>query len=227
MQTEPMPITVAIVEDDQGVRDGMVRVLGRSRDFKCLGSYASAEDALKELPRIRPEVVLMDINLPGMSGIECVRKLKSENIPSQFLIVTVYENPDQIFEALTAGAAGYLLKQTPPPEVLNAIREVQRGGAPMSGQIARKVVHYFHAQRPSGELTTLSAREQEILARLAEGFLIKEISDQLGISFDTARSHIRRIYEKLHVHSRAQAVAKFLQPGNVRPTPPLTVPGAA
>ena len=217
MQTDPMPIKVSIVEDDDGVRDGMVRVLARSRDFKCLGAYASAEAAIKELPQNNPDVVLMDINLPGMSGIECIRKLKAQNTSIHFIIVTVYENPDQIFEALTAGAAGYLLKQTPPPEVLNAIREVHRGGAPMSSQIARKVVHYFHAQRPSGDLTTLSSREQEILARLAEGFLIKEISDQLGISFDTARSHIRRIYEKLHVHSRAQAVAKFLQPAGRRP----------
>ena len=205
-----MSIKVAIVEDDRGVREGMVRILGRSREFSCLGVYASAEIALKELPKIKPEVVLMDINLPGMTGIECVRRLKAQDTTIQFLMVTVYENPEQIFEALTAGAAGYLLKQTRPAEVLDAIREVKRGGAPMSSQIARKVVHYFHQNRPTDELATLSAREKEILARLAEGFLIKEIADQLGIRFDTVRSHIRRIYEKLHVNSRAQAVAKYL-----------------
>lgn len=205
-----MPIKVAIVEDDRGVREGMVRVLGRTREFSCVGVYSSAEIALVELPKISPEVVLMDINLPGITGIECVRKLKEQETSMHFLMVTVYENPEQIFEALTAGAAGYLLKQTRPNEVLDAIREVKQGGAPMSSQIARKVVHYFHKNRPTGDIATLSAREKEILARLAEGFLIKEIADQLGISFDTVRSHIRRIYEKLHVNSRAQAVAKYL-----------------
>jgi len=216
MNAMPTPIKVAIVEDDQGVRDGMVRILGRSREFSCLGVFSSGELALQGLPQIKPEVVLMDINLPGMSGIECVRKLKAQDPAMQFLMVTVYENPEQIFEALTAGASGYLLKQTRPTEVLDAIREVNRGGAPMSSQIARKVVHYFHENRPTGELATLSTRENEILARLAEGFLIKEIADQLGISFDTVRSHIRRIYEKLHVNSRAQAVAKYLPPATPR-----------
>ena len=207
-----MPITVSIVEDDAGVRDGLVRLLGRAKDFRCLGAYPSAEAALRELPSARPDVVLMDINLPGMNGVECVRKLKVEAPSTQMVMLTVYENPDHIFEALAAGASGYLLKQTPPAELLAAVREVHGGGAPMSSQIARKVVQSFQTLAPAGQPTELSPREGEILERLAQGDLIKHIADRFGCSFDTVRTHIRRIYEKLHVHSRAQAVAQYRQP---------------
>lgn len=207
-----MSISISIVEDEEGIRNGMLRVLQRTPDFRCLGSYATAEEALQELPRSnpKPDIVLMDINLPGMNGVECVKRLKAAMPTIQIMMVTVYENPERIFEALAAGATGYLLKQTPAPELIDAIRDMHRGGAPMSSQIARKVVMSFQAAPPSGEADTLSPREQEILAWLAKGFLIKEIADKLGISFDTVRSHIRRIYEKLQVHSRAQAVAKYV-----------------
>lgn len=212
-----MSITVSIVEDSKGVREGLIRVLGRARDFRCLSSYRDAETALQELPEVKPDVVLMDINLPKMNGVECARRLKSQLPATQIVMVTVYEDPERIFEALAAGATGYLLKQTSPTELLNAIRDVSRGGAPMSSQIARKVVSCFQSGPPATEDDALSPREQEILQGLAQGYLVKEIADQLGISFDTARTHIRRIYEKLHVHSRAQAVAKYFPSGAPRP----------
>ena len=202
-----MTIKVSIVEDDAGVRDGLVRVLGRAKDFRCLSSYRDAETALQDLPQVKPDVVLMDINLPKMNGVECARKLKAKLPAMQIMMLTVYEDPERIFEALAAGATGYLLKQTPPAELLSAIRDVYQGGAPMSSQIARKVVSCFQTKKPD-ENDALSPREQSILQRLAQGYLVKEIAEQLGIGFDTARTHIRRIYEKLHVHSRAQAVAK-------------------
>lgn len=209
-QNEAMSIGISIVEDDVGIRSGLVRLLRRAPGLECLGHYSSAEEALKELPQADPppEIVLMDINLPGMNGVECVRRLKAKMPALQIMMVTVYENPELIFEALSAGATGYLLKQTKPAELVEAIRDIHRGGAPMSSQIARKVVLSFQARPASAETEQLSPREQEILNWLAKGFLIKEIADRLGIGFDTVRSHIRRIYEKLHVHSRAQAVAK-------------------
>jgi len=211
-----MTITVSIVEDDAGVRDGLIRVLGRARDFKCLSSYPDAETALEELPQIKPDVVIMDINLPKMNGVECARRLKPLLPGTQIMMVTVYEDPERIFEALSAGATGYLLKQTPPAELLDAIRDVHRGGAPMSSQIARKVVGAFQ-KSPADECEALSPREWDILQGLAQGYLVKEIAEKLGIGFDTARTHIRRIYEKLHVHSRAQAVAKAYPSGAPRP----------
>ena len=217
-----MTITVAIVEDDAGIRDALMRVLGRAPEFRCLGWYENAEDALRELPAAKPDVVLMDINLPGMSGVECVRKLKAQEFPAQVLMLTVYEDSEQIFESLAAGASGYLLKRTPPSELLEAIRDVHTGGAPMSSQIARKVVASFRNVAPTNPTAELSPREQEILGWLAQGFLIKEIAERLGIGFDTVRTHIRRIYEKLQVHSRAQAVAKFLRP--VTPPKPAEAP---
>lgn len=210
-----MTITVAIVEDDAGIRDALIRILGRSRDFRCGGCYSSAEEALRELPAENPDVVLMDINLPGLSGVECVRRLKSQAFSAHIVMLTVYEDSEQIFESLAAGATGYLLKRTPPAELLEAIRDVHSGGAPMSSQIARKVVQSFRGAAPASQATDLSPREQEILGWLAQGFLIKEIADRLGIGFDTVRTHIRRIYEKLQVHSRAQAVAKYLRPASL------------
>jgi len=211
-----MPITICIVEDDAGFRNGLLRLLARTPDFHCLDSYPSAEAALQAIPEITPNVVLMDLNLPGMNGVDCVRKLKSLLPRVQIIMLTVYEDPDQIYNALSAGATGYLLKQTPPAELLDAIRDVHNGGAPMSSQIARKVVQSFQGIPANNEAEGLSAREREVLDYLAQGFLIKEIGEKLGIGFDTVRTYIRRIYEKLHVHSRAQAVAKFLHASSAR-----------
>jgi DNA-binding NarL/FixJ family response regulator len=211
-----MTITVSIVEDAQGVREGLVRLLNRSAGFRCVDCYPNGETALAALPAQPPDVVLMDIDLPGMSGVECVRKLKALLPSVRVVMLTVYENPELIFDALSAGAIGYLLKQRPTAELLNAIRDAHQGGAPMSSQIARKVVQSFQTGSPAGQADELSAREREVLALLAKGYLIKEIADQLGISFDTVRTYIRRIYEKMHVHSRSQAVAKYRRP----PEPP-------
>jgi DNA-binding NarL/FixJ family response regulator len=213
----PNPIGLCVVEDDAGFRSGLERLLGRTRDFRCLGSFATGEAGLQKIPEIKPDVVIMDLNLPGMNGVECVRKLKALLPPVQIVMLTVYEDPDQIYDALAAGAMGYLLKQTPPAELLNAIRDVHAGGAPMSSQIARKVVLSFQATPAVNEAEGLSAREREVLDYLAQGFLIKEIGEKLGIGFDTVRTYVRRIYEKLHVHSRAQAVAKFLNTSASRP----------
>jgi DNA-binding NarL/FixJ family response regulator len=205
-----MPIKICIVEDDAGIRAGLVRLLGRTQDFKCLGDFASAEAGLEAIPEIKPDVVLMDLNLPGMDGVECVRKLKPLLPKIQIVMLTVYEDPDQIYKALSAGAMGYLLKKTPPAELLEAIRDVHGGGAPMSSQIARKVVQSFQGGATASDIEGLAPREREVLDYLAQGYLIKEIGERLGIGFDTVRTYIRRIYEKLHVHSRAQAVAKVL-----------------
>jgi DNA-binding NarL/FixJ family response regulator len=211
-----MAITVSIVEDSAGVRESLVRLLKQTSEFRCLACYPSAEIALSEIPSSPPDVLLMDINLPGMDGVECVRKLHLMNPAIRIVMLTVYEKPDHIFNALTAGAVGYLLKQKPSADLLDAIRDAHQGGAPMSSQIARKVVHFFQSGPPAagaaGEAGELSARELEVLDMLAKGHLVKEIADRLNISFGTVRTYIRRIYEKLHVHSRAQAVAKNLPP---------------
>ncbi|MGA2245651.1 MAG: response regulator transcription factor [Verrucomicrobiota bacterium] len=206
-----MPLTVSIVEDDPSLCKGLARLIGQTQDIRCLGCYATAEEALREIPQTPVEVVLMDINLPGMDGIDCVRKLKTLKPALRIVMVTIYENPEQIFKALTAGAIGYVLKHRPSAELLNAIRDAYDGGSPMSSQIARKVVQFFQNNGSVGEAEDLSGREQEVLALLAKGYLVKEIADQLGLGFDTVRTYIRRIYEKLHVHSRAQAVAKYHQ----------------
>jgi DNA-binding NarL/FixJ family response regulator len=207
-----MPITVSIVEDDPNLCEGLIRLLARTRDFRFLGSYSNGEYALQEIPKNPPEVALMDINLPGIDGIECVRKLKETNPQIRVVMLTVYENPERIFKALAAGAIGYLLKHRPSTELLAAIRDAHHGGAPMSSQIARKVVQFFQSSPPANDSEELSVREKEVLDLLAKGYLIKEIADNLGLSFDTVRTYIRRIYEKMHVHSRSQAVAKYLQP---------------
>jgi len=207
-----MPITVSIVEDNAGLREGLVRLLQQTGEFRCLAAYGNGETALREIPAAAPDVVLMDINLPGINGVECVRKLHLLNPTIRIVMLTVYEQPDHIFNALSAGAIGYLLKQKPSADLLNAIRDAHQGGAPMSSQIARKVVHYFQSGTGASEAGELSTREVEVLDLLAKGHLIKEIADRLDISFGTVRTYIRRIYEKLHVHSRAQAVAKYLPP---------------
>jgi DNA-binding NarL/FixJ family response regulator len=207
-----MPITVSIVEDQEQLRNTLARVIGRADGFECVSSYGSAEAALEELPKKNPDVVLMDINLPGMNGVECARKLKQAAPQIQIVMLTVYEDTENIFNALAAGASGYLLKRTSTAELLESIREVQRGGSPMTAHIARKVVLSFQKPAASPDGTEdLSPREREVLDCLSQGFLYKEIAEKLGISYETVHTYIRRIYEKLQVRTRTEAVAKFLR----------------
>ena len=207
-----MPITVSIVEDNEQLRGTLARVLNRAEGFRCVSDYASAETALEGLPKDKPDVVLMDINLPGMNGVECVRRLNQVLSTTQAVMLTVYEDTENIFNALAAGASGYLLKRTKTPELLEAIREVHRGGSPMTTHIARKVTQSFHKAGPSTQATeNLSEREQEVLDCLSQGFLYQEIAEKLGISYETVHTYIRRIYEKLQVRTRTEAVAKFLR----------------
>ena len=205
-----MPITVSIVEDDNEARKLLAGWIKRADGLRCVGEYDCAESALSALPRENPSVVLMDINLPGMNGVECVRRLKPLLPATQFVMLTVYEDADHIFNALAAGATGYLLKQTPRRELLLALQDVNRGGSPMASNIARRVVQSFQQTTPAVvEAEELSGREQEVLNLLARGFLYKEIAESLNISVVTVNTYIRRIYEKLHVRSRSQAVAKY------------------
>ena len=207
-----MAITVSIVEDNDELRGTLARVINRAEGFRCLSQYPDAEAAVEALPRDCPDVILMDINLPGMNGVECVRRLKQLAPACQVIMLTVYEDTENIFNALAAGASGYLLKRTPRAEVLDAIREVNRGGSPMTTHIARKVVQSFQQPGASSQSTEgLSPREQEVLDCLSKGFLYKEIADKLGISYETVHTYIRRIYEKLQVRTRTEAVAKFLR----------------
>jgi DNA-binding NarL/FixJ family response regulator len=207
-----MPIKISIVEDSDKFRETLARVLNRAEGFRCISHYPNAEDALKALPQDKPEVVLMDINLPGMNGVECVRQLKQSLPTVQVMMLTVYEDTENIFNALAAGASGYMLKRTPRDELLDAIREVHRGGSPMTTHIARKVVQSFQRAAPAASPTeALSPREQEVLDCLAQGFLYKEIAEKLSISYETVHTYIRRIYEKLQVRTRTEAVAKFLR----------------
>src|SRR5665213_1329147 len=203
-------ISVSIVEDDAPARSILTDWVRDADGFKCVGVHGSAEDALAALPKENPSVVLMDINLPGITGIECVRRLKPQLIDTQFVMLTVYEDPDHIFRALTSGATGYLLKRTPRAELLAALKDVHAGGSPMSSNIARKIVQSYQRFNSSPSKTeNLSPREREVLELLARGYLYKEISEALHISVPPVNTHIRRIYEKLHVRSRSQAVARF------------------
>ena len=203
-------ISVSIVEDMADVRQKVKHIIEDSEEFICLSTYSNAESALEELPKLNPDIVLMDINLPGMSGIECIKKVQKKSPQIQFMMFTIYENSEQVYEALAAGASGYLLKKTPPEKILEALKELYEGGAPMSTHIARKVVSFFQKEnKAAGEMTQLSNREKEVLALLSKGFLYKEISDQLFISIGTVRQHIHNIYEKLHVQNRMEAINKF------------------
>ena len=207
-----MNISVAIVEDDVSAREILAGWISGTDGFRLVGEFDDAESAVAELPQKKPDVVLFDINLPGMNGIECVRKLKPKLPGTQFLMVTVYEDATHIFDALAVGASGYLLKQIRRSELLDALKDVHAGGSPMSSQIARKVVQSFRrneTETAGGEAVELSAREREVLELLARGYLYKEIAEQLNICVPTVNTYIRRIYEKLHVRSRAQAVAKY------------------
>jgi DNA-binding NarL/FixJ family response regulator len=204
-------ISVAIVEDDVPAREILAGWIRNADGFRCAGEFDDAETALAKLPQEKPSVVLFDINLPGMNGIECVRKLKPRLPDTQFVMVTVYEDANHIFNALSAGASGYLLKQTRRHELIDALKDVHAGGSPMSSQIARKVVQNFYRNetQTDGETVELSPREREVLELLARGYLYKEIAEMLQIGVQTVNTYIRRIYEKLHVRSRAQAVAKY------------------
>lgn len=210
MITTSVTIRVALVEDDPQVREGLALLIGAAQGFECVAACASAEEALTQLLPLSPAVVLMDIHLPGMSGIECIRLLKKQQPRVQISMLTVFEDHDRIFQSLTAGASGYLLKQTPPDKLLEAIAELHRGGSPMSSQIARRVVEAFQRPTPSDQTgSNLTPREQEIVHLLAKGFLYKEIAGQLSLSVETVRTHLHRIYDKLHVHTRTEAVMKL------------------
>lgn len=206
------PATVAVIEDNPGLRRSLVRIVSRSAELKFIGDWPDGESALVALEKLRPQIVLMDINLPGMSGIECTAALKRVSPESQVIIVTVYEDTDSIFRALRVGACGYLLKRAYSAEILEAIAEVRSGGAPMTSEIARRLVEAFREPPPSSSpKSELSAREKEILNLVALGFANKEIGAKLNISYLTVRVHLRRIYERLHVRSRTEALLKYLQ----------------
>jgi DNA-binding NarL/FixJ family response regulator len=203
-------IRVSIVEDNQLTRKSLAKVIEGSPHFECVGVYGSAEEALREVPRHLPDVVLMDIELPGRSGIDCTAALKAAHPGLQVLILTTYDDSEKIFNALRAGANGYLLKRSRPAELLKAIEEVYAGGAPMSSNIARLVVsHFHHIGQPTSDVEKLTPREREVLEQLAIGRLYKEVADHLGISMGTMNSHVEAIYRKLHVQTRAEAVLKL------------------
>lgn len=213
-----MNLRVSIVDDDEPISRILTDLVRESKNLEFVSAYNDSEVALQRLPEEKPDVVLMDINIPGLSGIECVRHLKPKLPNTQFLMLTVYADSDHIFAALAAGATGYLLKGTRRTELLAAIKQISVGGSPMSAGIARKVVQSF--SRPAAikdELATLSPREQSVLDLLSKGYLYKEISESLGVSLPTISTYIRRIYEKLQVHSRTQAVSKYLRSGDSRP----------
>lgn len=212
-------LRIAIVDDDPGVRASLEKTLGLFAGCRCVGRFASGEDALSGLPKCQPDVVLMDINMPRIDGIECVRRLKPDHDAMEFIMLTVYEDTESIFRALAAGASGYLLKRAGVGELEAAVRQVHAGGSPMTAHIARKVVQRFRQpearpQSPAAsdtESEQLTPRQQEILEHLARGLLYKEIAEALGISYETVNNHIRQIYKKLHIRSRSQAVAKYFQ----------------
>jgi DNA-binding NarL/FixJ family response regulator len=205
-------ISVAIVEDDAGIRESLADFLGRAKGVRCVALYSNAEDALRELKTQTPDVVLMDINLPGMSGVEATRELKRAQPEARILMLTVYEDNKALFDSLKAGACGYLLKRTASEKIVDAIREACDGGMPLTPRMASKVAAYFQSQdKTHNEVDSLSPRERQALELLAEGFLYKEIAEKMGVSYLTVHQFTKKIYEKLHVHSRTEAVVKFLK----------------
>ncbi|MDJ1500631.1 response regulator transcription factor [Xanthocytophaga agilis] len=201
-------IRISVVEDISEIREGIRFVINQTPGFECVSVYENAEDAAAALPALCPDIVVMDINLPGMSGIDCIRKVRAVTSHIQFMMFTVFEEGEQVFEALSAGASGYLLKKTPPHKIIEALQELYEGGSPMSASIARKIVNSFQKTLPSEESQKLSVREKEILDHLAKGLLYKEIASKLSISTGTVRQHIHNIYEKLHVQNRTEAINK-------------------
>lgn len=204
-----MSITISIVEDLVEVREGLKEFISLNSAFNVTGSFRTAEEAVREIPRLKPNIVIMDINLPGMNGIECIRQVKEKTPGTQFMMFTVYENDEKVFEALKAGASGYLLKNTGLVQMISSLKELHEGGSPMSSNIARKLVSVFHQQEKArSQIETLSPRENEVLVLLSDGLLYKEIADQLSISTATVRQHIHKIYDKLHVENRTEALNK-------------------
>jgi DNA-binding NarL/FixJ family response regulator len=207
-----MQIRVAIVEDDRGVQNALKTIVQRAPALSFDGAYGSAEEALGKILASRPDVALVDINLPGKSGIKLVSELKEKLPKLQVMMITVYEDGDQIFASLQAGASGYMLKRSQPAEIVQGIEQLHSGGSPMSPDVARKVVSFFQQRKPSGkDLEQLTTREMEILSELAKGYRYKEIADRLNIGIETVRTHTHHIYEKLHVQSRTEAVVKFMR----------------
>ncbi len=208
-------IKVVVVEDNNAIREGLKILIDGTDDYSCIGSFADCETAIKNIKKLNPDVLLMDIGLPGMNGIEGIKKIKLINPELAILILTVYEENDLIFDALCAGACGYLVKKTPPSKLLEAIKEAREGGAPMSSHIARKVIDFFQKKPFSTQKSNydLTPREKEILTGLVEGHNFKAIADSLFISIETVRFHFRNIYKKLHVHSQSEAVAKAIKEG--------------
>jgi len=204
-----MDLKVAIVEDDRQLRTAFAHLIDEAGDLMCVGAYPSAEEALAALPATAPDAVLMDINLPGMNGIECTRRLKKAMPNVHVVMLTTFDDTERVFASLKAGATGYVLKRARPEEIVRAVRDVSEGGAPMSGAIAREVVHYFQQNQPSPEVSTLTDRERAVLTALSEGQQYKEIADNLGISINTVRHYIKNIYDKLHVNTRTEAVRKL------------------
>jgi len=202
-------ISVSVVDDEDSLCQSIAVFVNGSTGFRCVSTFPSGEAALAGLPELWPDVILMDIHLTGMSGIECVQRLKAMRPEVQVVMLTVYEDSEQIFAALEAGATGYMLKRLTPARLLRAIQEVHEGGSPMSHSIARKVLASFHQSGPAAEKTHLTAREQMVLEGLARGLTYQGTADQLSISLDTVRTYVRRVYEKLHVQSRTEAVAKY------------------
>jgi len=204
-----MPIRVSIVEDLSEVRDGLADLVRSDKELLLTGCFEDAESAMQELPSLQADIVIMDINLPGMSGIECIKNIKEKCPGTQFMMFTVYENNEKVLQALQAGATGYLLKRAAPGRILESIKELNQGGSPMSSNIARKLVNIFLGEKIREKKEILSDRENEVLQLLADGLLYKEIADRLYISHGTVRQHIHNMYEKLHVHNRTEAVNKY------------------
>ncbi len=204
-----MPIRVSIVEDLTEVREGLAELVSSDRELLMIGSFEDAESAVQKLPDLQADIVLMDINLPGMSGIDCIKIVKEKCPGTQFMMFTVYENDDKVLQAMQAGATGYLLKRTKPEHILESIKELNQGGSPMSSNIARKLLNIFLHEKKAIKKDILSDRENEVLQLLADGLLYKEIADRLYIGHGTVRQHLHHIYEKLHVHNRTEAVNRY------------------
>jgi DNA-binding NarL/FixJ family response regulator len=207
-----MKISIVIVEDLDEVREGLRNFIALHDEFDVLGAFKNAEEALVQIPKLRPDIAIMDINLPGINGIECIRHLRGKNIATQYMMFTVYENDEKVFEALKAGASGYLLKNTGLAQISDSLKQLYEGGSPMSANIARKLVNVFQKdENIIGDLKVLSNRENEILQLLSTGLLYKEIAEKLIISVNTVRQHIHKIYEKLHVQNRTEAISKAMK----------------
>ena len=212
----PDRITVALVEDDAAVRGSLVQILETAADIRCVGAFGSSEDLLRDVAKLVPQVAILDINLPGISGVECVKRIVEQAPATQIMMLTVYDHNDAIFDSLAAGAHGYLVKPVRSAELLAAVRDVHSGGAPMTSNIARRVVQAFKrpaSPAPHPAVASLTDREAQVLDLLAQGYLYKEIATQTGVSYHTIHAHVRHIYEKLHVRSRAQAVAVYNRRG--------------